>query len=232
MRKKYIMKNKANCFIDFDGTIICNKRRLYKFFIDNIDNAYVKSITIKEFWNLKRMGINEIDWVNDKYDSLINKKTWNELKKKHIEDKEYLKFNKLFAYSVNAIDKIKSIYNLILVTRRSNKENFLSELKNYKIEKIFDDILIINHSDNGKADIIKKNYNVSNNDIIIGDTEDDLKAAVDLNIVGIFVKSGVRSEWIINRYFKNYAKILCFDNIDKIDFDKTNLLNRSLNYKL
>lgn len=88
------MKN--NCFMDFDGTIICNKKRLYKFFIDNIDNKYKEALTEDEFWALKKLGINEIEWINKQYKDNISIKEWNERKKEIIESKDYLNYNKLF----------------------------------------------------------------------------------------------------------------------------------------
>lgn len=214
------MNNNYNCFIDFDGTIVCNKKRLYSFFIDNIDKLYSNALTIDEFWSLKKMGINEIDWINQKYNTSIDKNNWDNIKIQQIESEYYLKYNQLFIYSAEALNKIRQSYNLVLVTRRSNKENFWKEIKSYNIEKNFDNILIIDHNNEGKANIIKRYYKINCNDILIGDTEDDMKAAVDLNITGIFVKSGIRSEWILKKYFSNYNKILCYKDINQIDFYK------------
>ena len=108
--------------MDFDGTIICNKKRLYKFFIDNIDNKYKEALTEDEFWALKKLGINEIEWINKQYKDNISIKEWNERKKEIIESKDYLNYNKLFDFSVETLKKLSDKYNLILITRRSNEK--------------------------------------------------------------------------------------------------------------
>lgn len=210
------MKNRRRCFIDFDGTIVSNKYRLYQFFIDNINDEFKKVITIDEFWNLKKLGVDEIEWINLKYNSNIDKSYWINEKINKIENMYYLKYNKIFNYSKEALKNLNKYYNLILVTRRSNAANFYEELDSYNIKEIFNDILIVSHGQTTKSDIIKSKYNVNNYDIIIGDTEDDMKAAMELGITGLFVKSGIRSEWIINRYFRNYDRIICVNNISEI----------------
>ncbi|WP_066021820.1 MULTISPECIES: HAD hydrolase-like protein [Clostridium] len=211
--------DKRKCFIDFDGTIVSNKIRLYKFFIDNIDEKYKNVLTIDEFWSLKRMGINEIDWLNKMYDSRLDKKKWNKLKKSKIESLDYLRYNKIFEFSRSSLEKLSKRFELILVTRRSNTENFLYEIKSLKIKDIFYDILILEHGDRNKSSIIQSKYKVNSNDIIIGDTEDDIKAAEELNIKGILVQSGIRSTWILNKYFKEYSKVACIKNLNFI-FDE------------
>lgn len=213
---------KPNCFIDFDGTIVCNKKRIYQFFTDNIDDKYKKCLDIDEFWNLKKLGINEIDWINEKYNDNLDKNKWTRLKKENIEKEEYLKHNSLFSYSINALTQLKNQYNLILVTRRSNEQNLMQELENLNLICLFEDILVMSHGNRSKASVIRQFYRTNYKDILIGDTEDDISSAVDLNIKPIFVKSGIRSEWILRRYFKHVSNIICIQSINDIDFIKLN----------
>lgn len=229
------METKFNCFMDFDGTIVCNKERLYKFFVDNIDEKYKNALTIEEFWWLKKMGIHEIDWINNTYGESFDKQLWNEIKKKNIESLHYLKFNHLFMYSKEVLQTLNLVYDLILITRRSNRENFFRELETYDIKHLFKDILVLEHGDKHKSELIRSLYDINPNDIMIGDTEDDLKAAKDLNILGILVKSGIRSDWILNKYFKDHNKLLCVEGIHEIDFDKLESMKKlfvSPKYKL
>lgn len=200
------MLNKKKCFIDFDGTIVCNKRRLYKFFLNNIEKKYEEVFTEDEFWTLKRLGVNEIDWINSKFCESISKKNWNDKKIKLIETEEYLKYDRLFSYSKQALEKLSEDYQLILISRRSNASGLLSQLEELEIKNLLDEILIVPHDNQTKAEfILRNNIKVGNEDIFIGDTEDDIDSGIALGVKVFFVKSGIRSNWIIkvNNKYKN-----------------------------
>lgn len=189
-------------FFDFDGTIVCNKARLYNFFLNNIPLEYKNSLSIKDFWSIKRMGINEIDWINKIYKVNLCVAQWNKIKKREIESNNYLSFNKLFPFSHDTLKVLSKTNRMILVTRRSNKDNLINELKMNNIEKYFSDILVVPHKGNNcKSQSIFDRYNPSKNDIFVGDTEDDIRAGISLGIETYFVNSGIRSSWIIERFF-------------------------------
>lgn len=205
------MKN--NCFMDFDGTIICNKKRLYQFFIDNICNKYKEALTEDEFWALKKLGINEIEWINKQYKDNISVKEWNERKSEIIESKYYLNYNKLFDFSVETLKKLSYKYNLILITRRSNEKNVLDEIGSFNISSYFNKILVLPHNGGTKSDFIKNNgINILDGDILVGDTEDDIEAALQLGITPFLVTSGIRSNWIVNKLF-NGKHVNVIENI-------------------
>lgn len=205
-----------NCYMDFDGTIVDNKKRLFKFFTDNMNQKYKNVLTIDEFWNLKRLGVNEVDWMNSIYNANLNKIEWNKCKKDNIESEYYLRYNELFDFSKEALTKIKNYYNIILVTKRSICENFYEELKSYKIEQLFDDILVLGENYRSKADYIKEKYHVSRGDIVVGDTEDDIECAIELDLKCILLNSGIRSRWIIQKYSDCVSIIDFMENIAEL----------------
>lgn len=210
---------KANCFIDFDGTLTCNKKRLYAFFIQNIPPKYKAVLSEDEFWSIKKLGINEIEWINGKFHDNLDAKYWNELKKQCIENEEYLLYNKLFDYTKCELERLKQDYRLILVSRRSNAKNLISEIEREGIINFFDDIVIVPHDKYTKAEHIKrrKNIKLTNNDIFIGDTEDDIMTGIELNIEIYFVKSGIRSNWIISKLgVGEYKKLQIINDIREI----------------
>lgn len=211
------MDSKLNCFIDFDGTIVSNKQRLYNFFKDNIKIEFKNTLTIDEFWNLKRLGINEAEWINKVYSACIDIGLWNKLKAEKIETYEYLKYDELFEFSINSLKKLSKSYKLILVSRRDKKDNLLQELQELGLSSLFDDINILPHNILSKSTQLLGKYFITKEDLFIGDTEDDISSALKLNVTPVFVKSGIRSEWIINRYFSKYNNIEVINSIAEID---------------
>ena len=199
------------CFIDFDGTINDYSERMFQFFSQNVPAGYSNVLTKNEFWQLKRMGIHEAKWLNEKFETNINIEEWNRKKIELIETEKYLSFDKLFPFSIQALMKLKAKYKLILVTKRSSELNLLSQLSVYEIENFFDDVIIIHH-DKKKETAVREKYDFSANDVFIGDTEDDIEAGMSLGLKTYFVLSGIRNLWITKKY-KNFN---IFENILKI----------------
>lgn len=193
------LNNRPNCFLDFDGTLVSNQYRLYQFFINNIPKDYKYVLSVDEFWSLKKMGIHEIEWVNYIYHLDLSVEKWNQKKKEKIESLEYLQYDKLFDFTVHALNKLRESYKLILVSRRSKKENLLKEIKWLNLMDFFDNIHILSHGNESKSSIIK-NYKLAGNDILVGDTEDDFMAGISMGIKSYMVLSGIRSEWILKKY--------------------------------
>lgn len=191
------MKNK--CFIDFDGTIVNNKKRLFQFFIENIDDRYKAVIDCDEFWTLKRNQINEIEWINKVFNEKFSVSEWNKAKAKKIESDYYLSFEELFDFSIEALKKLSEKYYLILVTRRENKAGLYNELDKFKIKNFFDDIIVLSHNSIKKSDAILEKYEVKQDDIFVGDTEDDIISSNILGCKGYFVLSGIRSQWLVQK---------------------------------
>ena len=196
-----MVKNEIpNCFLDFDGTLVDNKFRLYQFFLDGLPQKYKNSLSIEEFWMLKRLGIHEIDWKNDKYKNNISKEDWNRKKVELIESEKYLSYERLFVYTKETLEILKENYNLVLITRRENRIGFEKEFDGFGLNTFFTNVFILSHDEKSKDEIIKRKYNVNKYDIFVGDTEDDFLAGIKLGIRPFLVLSGIRSHWIIEKY--------------------------------
>ncbi|WP_164515048.1 HAD family hydrolase [Paenibacillus lentus] len=211
--------NKVKIFMDYDGTIVSNQMRLYRFFVDHLPEGYKDILTVDEFWSLKVLGIHEIEWINKHFALGLDKLDWDRRKSKYIEEMKYLKYNELFSYTIPALEKLALKFELVLVTRRSNQKNLFQEIGNNGVFNYFADIIVIQHQGNVcKSEKILEKYNISSHDIFVGDTEDDLRAGLKLGIKTYFVKSGIRREWIIKKYFTNelFSKINVIENISQI----------------
>lgn len=207
-----------NMFIDYDGTLVSNKRRLFRFFVENLPETMKSIITEDEFWNLKLLGIHEIDWVNNHFGLGIDKEIWDIRKKNNIEEEYYLNFNEIFHFSIPTLQYLQQDYELYLVTRRSNKRNLFREVQRNNMSKYFKDIIVVPHTNNiCKSKYIEDSISVSPNDIFVGDTEDDMKAGLKLGVKTYFVRSGIRSDWILRKYFiDKITEIKRVDNISCI----------------
>lgn len=186
------------CFIDFDGTINDCRMRLYHFYISNVPVEYSSILSIDEYWNLKRMGIDEVKWTNEKLNISINAKAWSKKKRNQIESMDYLKYDKLYPFSRNALLELDKRYKLILVTKRSSPQNLIKQLTDYGVLGCFYDLLIV--SDQTKQDAVKCKYTVTPECIFVGDTEDDIEAGLMLGCKPFFVLSGIRDLWVAQKY--------------------------------
>lgn len=191
--------NRPYCFLDFDGTLVSNEIRLYEFFLKNLPPNYKHILTKEEFWGLKKMGIHEVDWLNDKCNLDINKDKWNKEKKRVIEYDEYLSLDTKFNFTDNVLTKLREQYIIILISRRDRIEGLFNELKQMNLINYFNNIEVLSHNDETKADRISENYDFQRKgSILAGDTEDDIEAGISLSICTYFVLSGIRGKWIVN----------------------------------
>lgn len=191
------MKNSMKkCFIDFDGTIVNNKKRLYQFFVDNLKNEHKECLDINEYWQMKKLAINEVEWVNKTFSASYSVSEIGCKKARDIENDFYLSYEEIFDYSIDEIKRFKKQYFVVLVTRRENEKGLQDELNRFKLADLFDDVIILKHGDEKKSDAIKKKYNVTDSDILIGDTEDDLYSGYELGCKTYFVLSGIRGTWL------------------------------------
>jgi phosphoglycolate phosphatase-like HAD superfamily hydrolase len=211
---------KTKIFMDYDGTIVSNQKRLFRFFIDHLPEDYKNILTEEEFWHLKVLGVHEIDWINRIFNLSIDKRDFDECKAKNIEEMKYLKHNELFTYSIPVLEKLTSEFDLFLVTRRSNPANLIQEINDNGISRYFKEVIIIQHQGNEcKSVKILEKFEISSEDIFVGDTEDDIRAGLKLGVKTFFVKSGIRREWILKKCFsedESISKIHVIDNISQL----------------
>jgi phosphoglycolate phosphatase-like HAD superfamily hydrolase len=205
--------------LDFDGTLISNKARLFAFYYENIGQTYRQALDIDEFWSLKKLGIHEIEWLNLKYGVNIDIKEWEEKKLHDIESLHYLKYDKLFPFTRSTLNYLDEKYLTYLVTRRSNEENLFWQLTSLDLLKYFKDVVVIPHTGEPKANILMGVIkNIGPEDIIVGDTEDDIAAGIHIGVKTFFVLSGIRGKWVVQKYFSDQAgKITVIASIKELN---------------
>lgn len=184
-------------FVDFDGTIVSNKTRLYQFACDYLTDRLPEILSLDEFWGLKRLGINEHDVAGRFLDLAITKTDYALKKLRHIEDDQYLELDYLIPNARKALLELKDDGRLILVSRRERREGLQRELDRFLLADLFDEILTIKHDGMTKAECIKLKIQSCEKSYVIGDTEDDIEAAETLGIHGAFVLTGIRTRALL-----------------------------------
>ncbi len=192
---------KPYCFLDFDGTLVSNERRLYQFFINNLPDGFRDVLSMQEFWALKRLGIHEVDWINSKLHLGMDTAEWNARKSEEIEEACYLALDDKFDYVDETLRRLKRSYRLILISRREDRKGLLDELQRLGLTEFFESIEILRHNEEGKGKVIRQKYgDADESSILAGDTEDDMQACMDNAVRGYLVLSGIRGRWISHRF--------------------------------
>jgi phosphoglycolate phosphatase-like HAD superfamily hydrolase len=209
---------KHRVLLDFDGTLISNKRRLYAFYYKNIGQTYKRVLNINEFWSLKKLGIHEIEWLNSRYNANLDIKAWEEQKRRDIESLDYLKYDKLFPFTRTTLNYLDEKYLIYLVTRRSNEENLYRQLASLELLRYFKEVIVIPHNGESKANVLKRAIkNIGPEDVIVGDTEDDIATGILIGLKTFFVFSGIRGRWVIQKYFSDQVeKIIVIPTIEEL----------------
>jgi len=184
---------KKSIAFDLDGTLLNSKFRHQKVLYDILkEEGYdIKLSDLDDFILYKCEGKNTKEYLKYKYsdsmhiDKISNK--WIE----NIEKIEYINLDILYEHTINLLENLSDIYDLYLVTVRKNKENTLKQLAKQDIIKYFKEVYIVSNNENSALN----KYNETKNlgiELVIGDTEIDLKWAEYLNAKFLPVSYGFR----------------------------------------
>lgn len=169
-------------YLDFDGTLVDIWPRFYRVFCD------INGCDSVEFEKYKKY---KLEYVKD---SIVAKKLgidltpkYFELKKKYLEDEAYLVYDKPFleADTVNQVFESRAV----ILTKRRNKLNFERELKRFNINLPY---AVITGAISKKEWISQ--HNLGENDIVIGDSIEDLSAGELHNVKPVMLLSGLGSK--------------------------------------
>ena len=187
----------VNIFFDFDGTLINSQHRLYNLFIEFCPEC---KMTYEEYWEIKRQRINQKDFLK-KYFSYSDERCGevHRLWLEKVEEPERLKQDFLNEGIEEELKNLYKKYNLYIVTNRQSKELTIKETETLGIKKYFKEILVTEQKKT-KEELIRENIKFSSEDILIGDTGEDIKCAKALGIKSAAVGWGILNEKILKEY--------------------------------
>ncbi len=210
-----VVEISGTIFLDLDGTLLDTSNRHYKLYNDILDKKRLSNkeskLSLKKFWNMKRAGIKTCDILpaslsNDVIDSF--EKEW--LQK--IEKKSYLQYDEVFSEIKNVLFYLNKEFDLVLVTLRNNTENLHWELSKLGLKSYFKSIL----SGKGPKKKLIEDYLIKNckgeKCLIVGDTEEDIKTGLELEMITISVSCGIRSKEFLEQFNPDF----CIKDLKKI----------------
>lgn len=204
------MNKKA--FIDFDGTIVDVFPRYFGILNEYIREMTYESIDFLEYKKLKRAGKKDHVIIRELAKGLeIDIDDYVKFKRENLEEFSWLRKDVLIGNPESANLKLKGMgYKIVLLTQRNNKNNLIKQLDFLNIKESFDDVVIVEPKvgQNVKASYIGKQY--SFDDIIIGDSSEEIDAARLLSINSYFVESGLFSADSLN------IRKLVFDDYESV----------------
>jgi len=190
-------------FFDLDGTLIDSSKRMYNLFCTLNTNC---KMSYNEYWDIKKQGHSQKQMLTNYYNYSnemceIFHKEWME----NIENQSLLLLDTPFKDAIETLKKLSRKNDLFIVTARQNKNLTIKQITNFKLIDYSKDVLITEQKVK-KEKIIMQNIDSLNiNDIIIGDTKEDVDAGLALNIKKFGITTGML----------NYNKLLMYkpDNI-------------------
>lgn len=182
-------------FFDLDGTLIDYSKRNYFVYKLLAKKNKLKIIPFGAYWKLKQSKTKITD----------NQKFLEEFIKT-IESPKALKKDKLFTFTKRVLNVLKNKgYKLYLVSYRASKNQTIVQLKKLGIYSFFSKICLGKGESGYKTKVknIKKYIKKSDTVYVVGDTEDDILAAKEVNAVSVAVLSGIRDKKTLMLYNPN-----------------------------
>lgn len=203
-------------FFDFDGTIINSQKRMYNLFCELCPKC---KMSYDEYWEIKRQKVLQPDFLKKYYeyseDEINNfKKNWIE----KIEEPKRISEDFVITGMDGVVKKLSENYSLVLVTHRQFKELVTQQLSDFGLIKYFDKVLVTEQKIS-KENLIRQNIeNINEDDIVIGDTCEDVMLAKTLKVKSIAVTHGFLNEDVLMNYTPNFI-------VREVkDFDKCSFL--------
>jgi len=180
-------------FVDLDGTLLEGKYRHFNCYRDIVLKYGGNPLDINDYWKLKRNKtkrdvILKKSHFEGTYQDFFN--DWLE----NIEKKNYLVFDKLKPKIKATLKKWRKISDqIVLITMRQSRKNLLWQLKKLGIIALFDEIILasIKEADSKFKSLSRFKFDRA---VLIGDTEEEIKAAKLMKITSIAISTGIREK--------------------------------------
>lgn len=210
-------------FFDLDGPILDVSEKYYRVYSDILSQNGFKVLSKTEYWNAKRRKISEIEILQkSSAEPLIEIYLYE--RKILIESDSYLIYDKLQDGALHVLETLCKKHKLILVTLRTYPEQLHKQLSYLNIKKYFVTVLSSGEETHPrwkiKYNLIKNfiNGKMSDENILIGDTETDVLAGKELGCKTIAILNGIRTKELLlesnpDIIFKSIEDLLKLESI-------------------
>ncbi len=186
-----------NLFLDFDGTLIDSRARLFHLFNHLVPAS---AFDFDAYWAIKRRGVGHKEILQQQFGYSVEAvEKFQQEWLRQIERPEWLKYDKPIDRVFEKLIQLKVAHELILVTARQSVEMVEVQLNALGWKDLFQQVLVTEQKIE-KVDLIRKHVTVSEQDWLIGDTGKDIKTGKQLNIHTAAVLSGFLNEEKLRQY--------------------------------
>lgn len=206
------METETLIFFDLDGTLFDNNVRWYQIHLNLSKDLKFNPLPKEEYIGLKKSAVKEEKIMKKRGVKIEDISNYVRKRIEVIEDMKYLKEDKVKPGVYELLSRLKDSYYLVLVTKRTNKENCLKQLEWTDLKKYFKQIKIAEGVSKDRLinEVLSSRRNSKS--IFVGDTKDDLVASRKSNIKCILVCDGVRDREYLSRLNPDYL----FETINEI----------------
>ena len=189
-----------NIFLDLDGTLVDSSRRSYFLYRTIIRELDGRPLSYRSYLRLKRAKPLLEDVLRKsrgRNDVWFFKKYWET----HIESPDYLAHDRLAAGAKSVLARLANTHPLYLITLRRNKLLLHRELVRFGIAHYFHKVVSFPVQGRERAERKTKSLRklARKGDIIVGDSETDIRAGKALGLITIATTGGWRSRALLRR---------------------------------
>jgi phosphoglycolate phosphatase-like HAD superfamily hydrolase len=183
---------------DLDGTLIDYKLRAYKVLLAIAKMHSNDIYSLEEYTEDRLKGLSSYEIFRNVLNANPDQEhfdlAWGEL----IEAEEYLAYDSFFPDTMQWLSNFSQKSTLVMCTARQNRINLMQQLKDFRVDHLFDAILVAD-AGNSKTDYMKmylKGANIKNREVhVVGDTREDMLAGVSIGAKLHFVSRGFTPLW-------------------------------------
>lgn len=187
------MAPEAALFLDLDGVLLDVSARYYKVHADICAELGTDPGTFEGFWEGKRRraSVEELSGL-PRAAALEYRKRWTLL----IESPDYLPLDVWLPQARTALLLLNRAYTVVVVTLRRRKDALRAQLKELSFPKVAQVLSAAPKTRpwDTKAGLIRSSPHFTGNDVVVGDTEVDIRAGRELGATTVGVLSGLRAK--------------------------------------
>lgn len=189
---------KLNAFLDLDGPLLDVSERHHRVHAQIVAELGGRPVPREAFWAAKRQKVS--DAVIARESGLTGEDDrYHRRKLELIEDETFLRFDRLQPGVVDALDRLRARFRLIVVTLRRHPERLAAQLDQLDLRRLLDDVLAASERADAsdgwrtKVELTRgAGLTTAADDIFVGDTETDIRAGKALGTLTVAVTNGMR----------------------------------------
>lgn len=184
-------------FLDFDGTLIDSRVRLYELFQELVPES---GLSFEQYWDLKRQGLSQSSLLREKCSMNaeqidIFRQCWMQ----KVEEQDRLALDQPLPGVGDFLDCAAGRYRLVLVTGRQHADRARNQIRDLGWSEHFS-LILVTAQRKAKASLILGHLTPSPTDWMVGDSGEDILAGRELGIKTAGVLTGPLSPDRLHTY--------------------------------